>query len=419
MSETESIRWSHKSLDELEQFWNAKIEPALRRAGHDLDERPTYRDLLDVGYGGIQYSLREHHGLTLKEFCERIGYTEDTDANDSYKWGISDETTLEELESYIDTLRRRRRELSDTTVDTRRSRLAKYVRIYEDVHGDAALVDRADDPSIHADEIQRALTVFDEIDREISTDGAKLRYLEAVDQFYRHLMRRKKAQYNPVASIDEEFGWKRKRRNNQPLSSDDVRALNAAADSLAERVLVLALCGWGLRRGEVARLANHQLELETDDPHIVFDDRKNLAVDDDDQVTVPIIYGRETIADRVAQLESSEDHWNGYVFPSTSSETGHVTPATIAARFERLADRAGVTVRDETPTPQYGRRFWYTTYRNAIRELLENEMQFIADEQGSSDPMVVFRNYFSEDERRQLARDVMRERLADAFEGEL
>ena len=418
MSDTETIRWSRKSLEELETFWNTEIEPALRRAGHDLDSRPTYQDLLDVGYGGIQYSLREDHGLTLKEFCERVGYVEADDADDSYPWGITDETTLEELESYIGTLRRRRRELSDTTVDTRRSRLAKYVRIYENVHGDSALVDRASDPSIRAEEIQRALSVFDEIDSEISTDGAKLRYLEAVDQFYRHLMRRGKARYNPVASIDEEFGWKRKRRDNQPLSIDDVRALNTAADSLAERVLVLALCGWGLRRGEVARLANHQLELETDDPHITFDDRKNVAVDDDDQVTVPIIYGRETIVDRVAQLESREDRWNGYIFPSTSSETGHVTPATIAARFERLAERAGVTVRDETPTPQYGRRFWYTTYRNAIRDLLENEMQVIADEQGSSDPMVVFRNYFSEDERRQLARDVMQDRLTDAFGGD-
>lgn len=417
MSDTETIRWSHKSLPELEAFWNTEIEPALRRAGYDLDTRPTYQELLDVGYGGIQYSLREHHGLTLKEFCERVGYFED-DADDTYPWGIADETTLEELESYIQTLRRRRRDLSDTTVNTRRSRLAKYVRIYENFHGDAALIDRADDPSLHVDEIQRAIAVFDEIDREISTDAAKLRYLEAVNQFYRHLMRREKARYNPVVSIDEEFGWKRTRRNNQPLSVDDVRALNAAADSLEERVLVLALCGWGLRRGEVARLANHQLELDTDDPHITFNDRKNMAVDDNDQVTVPIIYGWETIAERVAQLESRTGRWNGYIFPSTRSETGHVTPATIASRFEQLAERAGVTVHDETPTPQYGRRFWYTTYRNAVRDRLDNELQFIADEQGSSDPMVIFRNYFSEDERRQLTREVMREQLANAFEGE-
>ncbi|ELY48815.1 tyrosine-type recombinase/integrase [Natronolimnohabitans innermongolicus] len=413
-SETDRIRWSHMSLADLETFWNARIEPALRDAGHDLEDRPTYQDLLEVGYGGIQYTLREHHDLTLSAFCERVGYV-DADDESGYRWGIDDEATLEELESYVDTLRRRRRELSDATVETRRSRLATYVRTYSRVHGDAALVDRADDPALHADEIRRALAVFDELDRDLESDESKLRYLESVDQFYRHRMRRKTAAYNPVESIDEEYGWQRKRRDNPPLSASDVRALNAAAGSLAERVMVLALCGWGLRRGEVARLAHGQLALEGDDPHIAFEDRKNVAVDDD-QVTVPIIYGRETIADRVAQLGTREDGWNGYVFPSSRSATGHVTPKTIAARFERLAERADVTVRGETPTPQYGRRFWYTTYRTAIRELLENELQFIADEQGSSDPMVVFRNYFSEDERRRLARDVMRDRLADAFD---
>ncbi|ELY82849.1 hypothetical protein C487_01180 [Natrinema pallidum DSM 3751] len=30
----------------------------------------------------------------------------------------------------------------------------------------------------------------------------------------------------------------------------------------------------------------------------------------------------------------------------------------ITARFKRIAERAGVDGHDETPTPQYGRRFY-------------------------------------------------------------
>ena len=49
-----------------------------------------------------------------------------------------------ELESYIRTLSRRRN-LADSTVETKRSRLATYARLCRDVHGSADLVGRLDD----------------------------------------------------------------------------------------------------------------------------------------------------------------------------------------------------------------------------------------------------------------------------------
>lgn len=408
MSETDRIRWSHKSLEDLRSFWNKQIEPDLRRAGHDLDERPTYQDLLDVGYGGLQDALREQHDTTLGEFLRLVGYFED-DTDDGYPWGIDDETAVDELESYVRTLDRRRN-LAESTVTTKRSRLATYARLYRDIHGRADLVDRLGDLEHQAEEIERALVVFDELDRDLESDASKLRYLGDVSQFYEHLQRRGKAAYNPAETIDMEYGWERSDPDNPTLSSEQVRRLYDAVESPDEELLVLGLCGWGLRRNEVASLHVSQLVLEGDDPHIHFEERKNGPG------TVALIYGRETLADRIDTLGSVNREWTGYLFPSRQAANGHVVGETIQGRFKRVADRAGVRVRGETPTSKMGRRFWYTTYLNSQTQLLEN-LDAIAEDQGSSDASVVLKNYLSEAERRKYRREFIRERLAKTFEG--
>lgn len=405
---SEQIHWSHKSLEELRTFWTREIEPDLRRAGVDLDDRPSYQDLLETGYGGLQDALREQHDTALGEFLESVGYFE-PDTDGSYPWGIDDETAIDELESYVRTLDRRRN-LAESTVTTKRSRLATYARLYRDVHGRADLIARLDDLAHRAGEIERVLAVFDELDHDLESDGSKLRYLGDVSQFYEHLQRRGKAAYNPAETIDMEYGWERSEPDNAALSSDHVRRLYDAVETPAEELLVLALCGWGLRRNEVASLHVSQLVLEGSDPHIHFEERKNGPG------TVALIYGRETLADRIDALGSHDREWSGYLFPSRQAESGHVVGETIQARFKRVADRAGVRVRGETPTSKMGRRFWYTTYLESQKRLLES-LDTIAADQGSSDPSVVLKNYLSEADRRQYRREFMRERLAEAFEG--
>ncbi|ELY96088.1 integrase family protein [Natrialba hulunbeirensis JCM 10989] len=128
-----------------------------------------------------------------------------------------------------------------------------------------------------------------------------------------------------------------------------------------------------------------------------------------------MIYGRETLTDRIDALGARDREWSGYLFPSAQSESGHVVGETIQARFQRIADRAGVRVRGELPTSKMGRRFWYTTYLVSQKELLAS-LDVIAAEQGSSDASVVLKNYLSEAERREHRREIMREQLAEAFE---
>ncbi|ELY61951.1 hypothetical protein [Natronococcus jeotgali] len=68
---------SHNSLEGLREFWNTEIELELQRADHDLEDKPTHQDLLDVGYGRLTYTLREHHKMTLSGFLESVGYVEE------------------------------------------------------------------------------------------------------------------------------------------------------------------------------------------------------------------------------------------------------------------------------------------------------------------------------------------------------
>lgn len=395
------------SLEDLEQFWADRIEPDLERAGHDLEERPSYQDLVDVGYSGITYTLREHHGLALTEFLEEVGF--EAPSSGDYPWGFADETTLHELEKYLQSLDRRRG-LKESTLTSRRSRLAKICRLYRGAHGRADLVERASDIEHKPDEFERLLFVFDEINAEFDSDASKLRYLNDLDLFYKHLERRGRAAYNPAEGIDKEYKWCVEDPDNAALSADQVRQLATAVENRDEELLILALCAWGLRRNEVASLHANQVVLDPDDPHLEFEDRKNGPG------TVALLYGVDELTDRVDDLGADLD-WDGYLFPSSASSSGHIIGETVQARFQRIADRAGVQVRGDIPTSKMGRRFWYTTYLESQKDLLKN-LGSIADDQGSSDASVVLKNYLSETERRQYRREYMRERLSNAFEHE-
>ncbi|ELY63082.1 tyrosine-type recombinase/integrase [Natrinema versiforme] len=426
MTQRERINWSRKSLDELQSFWNTHIEPDLAREGLDLETRPTYEEITDAGYSGIARALREHHDLTLSQFLATVGYPAPNAGEDQgYEWGIDDEMTIRELELYLHTYLERSGH-SETTITSKRSRLARYVRTYADLHDAANIVERVREDDIpRRDEKQRVRTVYDTFDDELSSPESKFKHATDVRVFYDWLETDRDAAYNPALGAPQENRWKGQTpddddRDPPALDAADVRAMADACESAEDRLLVVATCAWGLRRGEVAALSADQFEpvdesgtvdFDAEDPRIVFGDgRKNGPG------RVSVQYGLETLADRWEQL-ADRDRWNGYLFPSTAAESGHRTPNTITSRFKSLAARAGVTVRGETPTPQYGRRFWYRTYDDAVKRLADR-IEVIAEEQGSDDAHVVVTNYLGEEEARKRRREFMREQLAAAFEGE-
>jgi hypothetical protein len=86
----------------------------------------------------------------------------------------------------------------------------------------------------------------------------------------------------------------------------------------------------------------------------------------------------------------------------------------VTNRFKQLAEAAGVTVEDELPTAKMGRRFWYTTYNEAVKQMMEG-LEGIAADQGSSSTEIVSQNYLSEAEKRRYRQDSMRDKLKDVF----
>jgi hypothetical protein len=61
-----------------------------------------------------------------------------------------------------------------------------------------------------------------------------------------------------------------------------------------------------------------------------------------------------------------------------------------------------------------GRRFWYTTYNEAVKRMME-DLEGIAADQGSSSTEVVSQNYPSEAEKRRYRRASMCEELNAVF----
>lgn len=193
-------------------------------------------------------------------------------------------------------------------------------------------------------------------------------------------------------------------------TGERVDELAGVADSTHDELVVMALCGWGLRTNEVARLRASQFILEGEDPVIAFDERKNGPS------RVSLLFGRDVLGERIDELAGGDD-WDGWLFPSSRSESGHVARGTINDWLDGLVDEADASVGGEKPLPKMGRRFWYDAYSDVLEEITA-EVGEIAAEQGSSDAGVVLDDYLSPERKRTMRRDGMRRRLEAAFETE-
>ena len=401
MSE-QTYNWSRKSLDELVEFYEREIAPERQREGYDSNEIPTYQWLVDHGYSGLQYAVREHHDMTLSEFFEQAVGLGDDVSPETPTWPIDNEQMIEYLEQYFRS--QQRGSAAETTLQSKRSRLGQFLRHYEDLHGTSAIVSRITDVADQPEEIQRVTAVFDVLDEELKSNDSKRRYRSDIDDLYSWLVDRGYGAFNPVRYDHE---WDVAKRDNSPLAPAQVGALAVATEDIEERLIVLGLCAWGLRRSELATLHVENVELQAESPYLSFNTRKNGPG------TVALIYGKDVLEDRIARL-SNQQGWEGYLFPSPDARRDHLTGETLNRRFKSIATRADVRVRGELPTSKMGRRFWYSAYADAVEVVIER-LQSVAHEQGSSDPMVVFRNYLSEEKRREYLRDAMYDRLAEAF----
>lgn len=400
--------WSQQSLDELKEFATDTILPAWQGDETDTDRPyPTAKWLRQQGWSGLRYGLREQHGVTLAEFFQEVVDVDAGGPDDDRRCGVQDETTEAALEAYFG--RREERELlAESTLQSRLSRMRQWVDTYRDIHETDALVPAAADDDDKALERERARHVLDEIAADLSTDRSRFAFVSEIRSVYSWLSDEGHIAFNPLSGVESEYKWERTEPDNKSLTAEDIADLLDATDSEGRELLVVALAGWGLRPSEVAALHVSQFVLEGDDPHIQFDERKNGPG------TVSILVGRDVVDERISALAMDVGDWSGYLWPSSSSNTGHVHPDTIRRWFVDLATEADVLVGGDVPTPKTARRYWYSSYSTAMARIME-DMEQIADEQGSASGRVVWESYLSEEDRRRRRQQEMMRELGDAF----
>ena len=413
----DDVRWTTCSLDDFVRLYWERVAPCLEADERDPEtDRPGHEWFRRHGARSFLAALRRHHDRSFGEFwLTDLGLG---DGETGYSWATEDERTIDALERFLDR-RRSRYDLASSSVDALRTRLNLYVRAYARANGTDDLLEPVlrDGETSEFEAVDACYAAFDWLNEsadETYSAATLRRTRRVIDAWYGHLVGRRIASINPASGLYDEFKWEPEPSATPALTADHVRAVVEAAETPEERLLVTALAGWGLRASEVASLHVSQIERDVADdddvPHVVFENRKNGPGE------VSVLFGMAALNARIDQL-ARDDSWHGYLFPSSRGATPHVTRDTVRNRFVDLATRADLPreIDGERPSPQLCRRFWYDTYSAALEGVLEG-LEAIADEQGSSDPGVVMRNYLSESRARDLRREHMRTRLEAAFD---
>jgi len=417
---TDDPRYSTMDLEECEAFYQEEIASQMRNDGLDPDsETPTYA-WLSERYRGFIAHLTRNFDLSPGGFYDEIGVPPNDEDNSAFEF-VEDEATRDALESYLRELRERQGR-AKSTVATRRSVLRRYVRTYQRVNDTDDLLSPLRSEQGSSKEKARVADTFDALrglDETLNTHASRRKYVQEVRQFYRHRVDFGEADYDPTTRLERRFGWDSAPDwDNPALDGEQIQSLYRTAESSADRLLVIGMCGWGLRPSEICALHTRQLTLAPDEkdtdgpePYIDFGEgeRKNGPG------TVALLVGVETVTSRIDELEAEHgEEWNGYLLPSSVAQSGHITTETARRHFRALAEEAGVTVDGAAPTPKMGRRYWYTAYGAAVKRVADR-FDDVAAEQGSKSAEVVLDNYLSKPEKRRHRRDEMRTTLSGLF----
>lgn len=401
----------------LEEQLPAILREQLQRDGMPRDHLPSWTYITaNTRYSaeGLNNKCQEWYGQTLHDFLREQGFG----VRSNGIWPTDDEATIQSLEYFVKKLEQNR-DFDEDTIGSVRSTIRKvYEAIQEEDIGveilDLATYNSHDERVAN---VQRTVTIIEYMDRALA-DSTMQNYPYYFSEYYQVVKNDQRVDFNPVEESLDEFEWVRSRGETYTITEGQLRDIWNALESLEEcpvegyeldrwrmwmKILIIFIVAVGPRSSEVEQLdVRTQLHFGAD-PHVHFDERKNLQQDDAPE-RVPIMLDASYL--QAYRDYIRETNGNGSLIPSPESESGCRTPETLNEWLNRLCKIANVRLPDGTlPTIQNFRQLWKTQYLKALHENREH-IKFVSDEGGTDDPEVDETNYVDDIVNRQHVREL-------------
>lgn len=390
--------WPH-DLDKLQDYGEEILEEWKSQNPQSPRDYPAVRWLKENGYIHLRWVLGKKHDMGTPEFFILLT---SAGGETKYEWHIEDIATIERANAYLED-RVECRDWASSTKRTNRARLNEVLRRFKESYGDDAILALANDPSVQTEVYDTFKEIGKDLRMELISHDSAHKHLRAAHRFFEWLNRSGRIKYDPMAGIENEFRWDWKSEPT-PLADEQVERLWLIAETDEERVLVIGYCVWGLRTKELPAVHVDQLDFDTQDPKIRFEEeeRKN------GQGEVSLMFGLDALAGLLDKRARRPD-WNGYLYPS-DADRSYLCSKQARNKFKDLCRRANVTIDGKVATPKHGRSFYYNILASAETDLLEMAGK-IAEEQGASDPASVRDYYLTDENRRQYRRIFFRHRI--------
>lgn len=377
----------------LEEQLPAILREQYRKDGFSPDHLPSWEYITaNTRYSaeGLNNKSKQLYGQTLLEFLREQGFGIRVDE----KWPTDDEETIQSLEYYIQVLEDKK-SFSDSTIRSVNSTINKaYEAIHEEnLDADLLQLGQFSSEEERIRNVQRAITMLEYMDLLLD-DGTMINYTEYLSDYYDIARNRYPVNFNPIESAKSEFRWFRTDGDPQPITKSQLNKLWNVLDTIDEcpvqgydlqrwrlwmKMLIVFLIAVGPRSNEVERLDLRSNLHLGDDPHVRFNERKNLR-HFEKQVAVPIMMGIDYIWAYRDFIEKTGQ--NGKLVPSPESESGCRTPKTLNNWIKELCKIANIRLDDGSfPTIQNFRQFWKTHYKKALQNNRE-QIKFVSEEDG-------------------------------------
>lgn len=373
--------WKQYDEQDLKEYYTSIIEPKLvNETSLKEGQRPTKRELLDIGAGDYVGALQRETDRTMKEFLEEVVGLEDRYADHEFRWNTTDEQTLDKLDEFMQHLRNVNQQIeSENTYENIAYVLNPWLEGWFEIHDNEKLIETL--KQANEEEMYDSLEpVFEYMDTRVPSGKTKRMYGHYVNEFCKFLNTpTQPLDYNPVSDLLSQYDWGQipaTPENRLGLTIQAITKLWNAANSSEEHFLLIAAFAWGLRTNEIASLHVSQLTFAPDygdheGPVIEFESRKWGSN------PVNVVYGISAAKNHIEHLQSIYgDEWSGYLFPSADSNRDYIRRKNLREQFGNLGDQAGLDLGEVNLSPKHGRNTWYQLWweGNIIMHQLEEKV---------------------------------------------